>query len=99
MMRRSSALFLLKLKEQRKMTQVAVDDVVEGSRALFSETMMRVQASVKATLSEAGVDPDSITGFSEAFDKVADPFHGLDTCCLQENYFRDKLHLVVSIFM
>ena len=96
MMRRSSALYLLKLKEQLRITQVAIDVIVEGSKGLFSATMNRAKASVTATLSEAGVNPNSIAGFSEAFDKVTDPFDKIDTYCLQEKYYRENLHLIVS---
>lgn len=95
-MQRSSALFLLKLKEQQRITQVALDDVVNGSRALFSETINRVQASVEANLAETGFDPDSIPGLRDAFRNVADPFKDLETQFLQQKYFRDKFNLIVS---
>jgi len=33
--KRASALYLMKLKETRQLSQVALDDVVEGSRMIF----------------------------------------------------------------
>ena len=85
--RRSSALFLLKLKEKRRITQVAIDDIVEGCQGLFSQTLDRVQASVKAKLAELGIDLSQMNGFDDAFQHVIDPFEGIETCHLQERYF------------
>ena len=85
--RRSSALFLLKLKEKIRITQVAIDDIVEGCQGLFSQTLDRVQASVKAKLAELGIDLSQMNGFDDAFQHVIDPFEGIETCHLQERYF------------
>ena len=95
-LRRSSALFLLKMKEQRKTSQVAIDDIVEGSRSLFCQTLTRLRAGVNAQLAEVGVDPDSV-GLEKIFKNIVDPFNGLETCYLQEKYFRESLYLIVSI--
>lgn len=95
--RRSSALFLLKLKEQRRISQVAIVDIVDGCTSLFYQTIARVQAGVNAKLAESGVDPDSILALDGAFGDVTNPFQGLKTCHLQEKYFRDTLGLIVSI--
>ena len=92
--RRSSALFILKLKEQRRVSQV---DIVESCKSLFSQTIVRVQAGVRAKLAEAGID--AIDGLGGVFDDVTNPFQGLETCHLQEKYFRDELGLVVSYLM
>lgn len=92
---KSSSLFLLKLKEQRRISQIAIDDIVDGSRLLFCDTIKRVQANVKAKLAESGVDPDAIAGLDNAFN-VYDPFVGLETSYLQEQYYREKLGLIVS---
>lgn len=94
--RRSSALFILKLKEQRRTSQVVINDVVENCKGLFSQTIERVHAGVRARLAESGVDPDSIRGLDSAFENVVDPFDGIETCYLQEKYFRETLGLIVS---
>ena len=97
--RRSSALFLLKLKEQRRISQVAVDDIVNGCKSLFCHTIVRVKAGVRAKLAESGVDPSTIDGLDSAFEDVSNPFEGLKTSYLQEKYFRDTLGLVVSVYI
>lgn len=94
--RRSSALFLLKLKEQRRITQVAIDDIVQGCQGLLSVTIDRVQAIIKAKLAESGVDLNQIEGLDDSFKQVIDPFEGIETCHLQERYFRETLGLIVS---
>lgn len=95
-LRKSSALFLIKLKEQRRISQVAIDDVVGGCISLFSHTVHRLQAGVRAKLAESGVDPSMVDGLESVFEDVTNPFKGLETCYLQEKYFRDTLGLVVS---
>ena len=97
--RRSSALFLLKLKEQRRISQVAVDEIVYGCKSLFCRTIVRVQAGVRAKLAESGVDPSTIDGLDSAFEDVSNPFESLETSYLQEKYFRDTLGLVVSVYI
>ncbi len=60
--KRASAVFLLKMKEQRRVSQVAIDDIVENSRSIFNQTLQRVEVAVKAKVAESGYDPDSING-------------------------------------
>ena len=95
--RRSSALFILKLKEQRRISQVAIDDIVEGCKGLFTQTIDRVQAGVCAKLAEVGMDPDSIESLNDLFMSITDPFEGIETCHLQEKYFRETFGLIVSL--
>ena len=75
------------------MSQVAVDDVVNGCKSLFCQTILRVQAGVRAKLAESGVDPSAIHGLDSAFEDVTNPFEGLETRYLQEKSFRDTLGL------
>ena len=69
--------YLLKFKEHRRISQVAIDDVVQSSKGLFLQTIERVQAAVRAKLAESRVDPNSINGLGEAFETVVDPFEGI----------------------
>lgn len=79
------------------MSQVAIDDIVEGSRGLFTQSVERLQAGVRSTLQEAGLDPSYIDGLDEMFKNVMDPFKNIETCFLQEKYYRQKLGLIVRI--
>ena len=68
-----SALFLIKLKEKRRTSQVCIDDIVEGSRGLFRLTVDRVGAGIKSHLAESGVDPESIAGLDGVIHDIVDP--------------------------
>ena len=94
--RRSSALFLLKLKEQRRISQVAINDIVAGSRGLVSQCIQRVHAGIRATLAEEGIDMESVAGLDDVFEKCIDPFDSIGTEYLQEKYYREELGLIVS---
>ena len=55
----SAALLLLKLKERRRVSQVAVDDIVEHTKAQFDRTVSIVLAELRSHLAERGVDPSA----------------------------------------
>lgn len=94
--RRASALFLIKLKEQRRISQVTVDDIISGFDGLLQQTVSRAKAGVRAKLAEQGIDPTIIGGMDEIFQEILNPFEGLETVHKQEKYFRECLGLVVS---
>lgn len=94
---RSSALFLLKLKEERRLTQVAIDDIVTGIESVLENCTIRVKAGVRAKLASSGIDPNDITGLDDVFLDMVKPFAGLETGFKQEYYFKDVLGLLVSL--
>ena len=95
---RQSALFILKMKEHRRLSQVSIDDIVHNSGGLFEMTIEHGAAGIRARLAEAGVELSSLNGLDTAslFEDVAYPFQGLETCYHQEKYFVEKLGLVVG---
>ena len=95
--RRTSALFLIKLKEQRRVSQVAVDDVVSGFEGLLQLTVSRAKAGIRAKLAQQGIDPTSVHGLDDIFKEILNPFDGLETGHKQEKYFKECLGLVVSV--
>ena len=44
---RSAALFLLKLKEHRRISQVAIDDMIQEWDGLFSSSMQHLHARIR----------------------------------------------------
>lgn len=97
--KRSSTLYLLKLKEHYRIPQVALDYVVEGTKGLLSQTIQHVEAAVSSKLSESEM---VLNGLGDVFQNVINPFEGIDTEFLQEKYYREQLGLIVSyvrIFM
>ena len=89
---RQSALFLLKMKEKRLLTQAAIDDMVEETTAIFERTFSILKAGVREKLASSGVDVE----VDSVFRNLADPFSGLKTKYSQEKYFRENLKLIVS---
>lgn len=92
---RSSALFLLKLKEHRRVTQAAIDDIVEGCQGVFQQTISTLHSGIRSCLAGHGVDVDVVAGLKEVFLDCTDPFVGLETKYLQEKYYKECLGLVV----
>ena len=85
--RRAGAMFLLKLKEHRRVTQTAIDDVVENCQCLFQQTLQTIQAGVNSRLAEHGLDPETVAGLKATFTEYVDPFDGLENKYRQEMYY------------
>lgn len=92
---RSSALFFLKLREQRRITQAAIDDIVEDWDALFSYSVQQPHARVRERLASTSIEISSIDGLQEVFEDVPRPFDGLETMHKQEKFYTESLGLVV----
>ena len=95
--RKKSSLFLLKLKEERVITQAAVNDVVKGCKEVFAHTVGRIKAGVKHRLSLSNIDPSEVSGLDDLFSSVNDPFSGLETAYLQDKFVAEELGYVVNI--
>lgn len=91
--KRTSALFIMKLKETRQMSQAAIDDVLDGCKTVFSHTTQRLQSGVRSRLVMLGLDE---TAFDDLFSGVTDSFEGLETRHKQEKCFKEDFGLVVS---
>lgn len=96
---KKSCLFLLQMKEERLLTQAAVNDVVIGCREVFEHTISRIRAGVSQKLAQCGIDPSSIDGLDNIFNEAVDPFTGLETAYLQDKFISKELGCVVSMYM
>ena len=94
--RRSSAQFLLKLKEARQVSQVVIDDVVQGLDELFSSAVDRLNARVQNKLASIGVGQEVIEELSDVLSEFPHPFNGFETKHKQGKYYKEKMGLVVS---
>lgn len=82
--------------------QVAVDGTLEDVTELCTGIVMQIRDVVKARLSSAGVEIESITGLSEIFaedSEFCQPFHNLDTYYRQLAFYRAHFSLVVSLYL
>ena len=95
--RKTTALFLLKMKETFGLSQRAIDGIVVESESLFEQFLENIQGRVLEAINRAGISPDTLPGLKEVFKLESQgPFHGLNTRYLQEQFFRQSLNLVVS---
>ena len=97
--KKKSCLFLLQLKEERLLTQAALNDVVVGCKEVFEHTVGRLKAGVSQTLAQFGVDPSDVDGLESVFDEASDPFVGLETAYLQDKFISKELGSIVSLYI
>ena len=97
MLQKSTALFLLGLKEKHKLTQAAVQSVVEGATSLLQQRLDILHTQVCSKLTEAGVT--SLLGLDGLFSEDganARPFLGLETHHQQLKYYKTHFNFIVS---
>jgi hypothetical protein len=63
----SSVLFLMGLKEERKLTQTALQGVVEGATSLTQSHLSVLHSEVCSALQAAGLSPSSVPQIEELF--------------------------------
>ena len=84
---KENAAFLLKLSEARRLSQVAVADVIDGCRRICAQSLEKAREK----LYESGIETDN-----DIFSDVGDPFEGIHTPYLLEKFVSDHLNYVVS---
>lgn len=95
----AAALVLLKLKEGHKLTQSALQGVIESSTMLWQQHLEEIKSSVQQAMLAGGLNPTSIEGFDDIFSpdgKHGRPFAGLETCHQQMAYYKKHFQLIVS---
>ena len=97
--KKKSSLFLLKLKEERMLTQVALNDVVSGCREVFQHTVCRLKAGVSHSFAQYGVESTCIDEIDSVFDEACDPFAELETAYLQDKFIAQELGCIVSLLI
>ena len=92
----------MKVKEERKMTQRSIGEIVGDVSELCSDTVTRLGEQVFAKLQSAGIAPTDIPGLADLFadsSPYCRPFDGLDTYFRQLSFYRRHFILVVSVKM
>ena len=95
----SSSLFLMGLKEEHKLTQVALQGVIEGVTNLTQTWLSTLHAGVCGILRAAGIEPPTVPGLEEHFDSEGSfgrPFLGLETQHQQLSFYKKHFNFVVS---
>jgi len=91
-------LFLLKLKEHRHLTQVAINDIIEDCQGISTHTRDYLLATMRVKMAEVGLDEEKTTEIEAFLNTVAQPFDGIETFYKQEKYFAEEFGYVVSLY-
>ena len=97
--KKNAALWILKVKEGRKLTQSCTEDILSNASELCTYAVSQVGLKVSEVLRASGITPDAIPGLKEIFQETSpycQPFSHLTSQFLQLQYFRSNLNFVVS---
>jgi len=92
------ASFLLKLKEERRVSQRAIDGIVSDINTLFEKEMATLKAEVTSCFESSHNTVITLEKIKDVFDQKSSVpfFHNLDTEHLQKAYFTKHFNFVVS---
>lgn len=97
-LQRSFALFLIGLKEKHKLTQTAVQGIVEGVTSLMQCRLSALHTHVNQQLSSNSVSPSVIGDLATQFSEegfFGCPFLGLETQHQQLSFCHTHFNLIV----
>lgn len=100
-LQQSTALFLMGLKEKHKLTQVALQGVIDGATGLMQSRLSSLHAQVSQQLRSSGASEVMISSLSSIFSEdsiMGRPFYGLETQHQQQSFYRNHFHLIVRTF-
>lgn len=94
--KRTTALFLLKLKEKYQLSQATVNEIVQDIDAMVGNIACDLRLRVTSALEEADVNLALVPDFADAFNAptIVQPSAGLHTQHLQNKFYRQHLGLV-----
>ena len=99
--KKQMALLLLKIKEVRKVSQSALDGIIEDISLILQQTIGRLKASVNSCLQSHGMSVSVFDGLSNVFNdpSILNPFDQLESKFLQEKFYREHLDLLVCVMI
>ena len=95
--KKKSALFILELKEVRGLSEVAIKWVISGCNEMLCYNNKRLQAALFEQLSKHGINSQD-PHLHQVFQKVSNPFEGLENVYLQDKFLREELGCIVSYY-
>ena len=96
-LKRSNALCLMQMKEEGKLNQKNLDNVVERTAQIVRSSVDMVKNAVAERLGASGVNFHDIPGLKEVFEKdnhISDPFKEIANFREQVKYYRENFNLV-----
>ena len=96
---KNMALFLLKAKEARKVSQMSLDGLTSDFSSILERTTEQLKSNINRCLQTSGINMEAIQGLTETFDhpSVTNPFHQLESRYQQERFYMEHLNLLVGI--
>ena len=94
-----AAVWILKTKECHKLTTSTMTSIIEDITAFNQIVLGKVEMAVKSALESAGIPSSNVPELSGIFNMdgvFGQPFKGLETAYLQEQYCTQKFGFVVS---
>lgn len=94
-LQRHTALFLLGLKEKYKLTQAAIEGVIEGVTGLIQYQLSLLHSQVCENLQKNQMSPDCINHLFSDVGPFGRPFSGLETKHQQMKYYATHFDYIV----
>lgn len=95
-----NAKLLLKLSEGRKLSEVAIQDVITGCTNVCTAMQSELKHTVLQKLTEHQVDAAVTADVMQAIsDTCQDPFIGLSSSYLREKYYKEHFNYLVSAYI
>ena len=96
--KRSAGLFLLKTREEGRLTQTALDQVVHSTADLCQQVVSAVKEQVSEAIKQIGLPEAEQRVVLDKMEAVrCDPFDGLRSEYMQEKYYKEAFKYLVSI--
>ena len=96
-LKRSNALWILKIGETRSLSRGAVTGIVQDTSDLILGIMGELERKVHRVMSTNGLDPAIFSDVFHYGNPYMAPFEGLKTFHQQLRYYRNNFNLVVSV--
>ena len=96
---KETAMWILKLKEGRKLTQSTTEEILSDVTELCTDVVCRLGHDILKVLESAGVNASDIPGLHHLLSETSPystPFSNLKSQFLQLSYYRNHLNFVVS---
>ncbi|XP_028416857.1 uncharacterized protein LOC114541068 [Dendronephthya gigantea] len=92
--RQNEALFVLKVKERNRITQVALDNIIESTSTIMNSALELVKKNIIQAWESHEPGHDFAQTITDLFGKIPSPFSSLGTNYLQASYIKKHLNYV-----
>lgn len=96
---KNMALFLLKAKEVRKVSQSSLDGLTSDFTIILQRILEQLKSGINRCLIANGINMEAVQGLSEVFNhpNITNPFNQIESRHQQEKFYKVHLNLLVGI--